>query len=143
MYDMKDILDRLNAGASAQDIANEFVDALNSAVQEQKATAQREEEKKTRAKLEDATKLRDVFISYLSKYHPALAEATAAELAEWKGEDVIKTFDKAEKDLMPIIEMSKKLQELHKNMNTAKQDKAAHGATGDPIADFLKSNGLL
>lgn len=143
MYDMKDILDRLNAGTSAQDIANEFVDALNSAVQEQKATAQREEEKKTRAKLEDATKLRDVFISYLSKYHPTLAEATAAELAEWKGEDVIKTFDKAEKDLMPIIEMSKKLQELHKNMNTAKQDKAARGATGDPIADFLKSNGLL
>ena len=42
MYDMKDILDRLNAGASAQDIANEFVDALNSAVQEQKVTAQRE-----------------------------------------------------------------------------------------------------
>lgn len=138
MYDMKDILDRLNAGASAQDIANEFVDALNSAVQEQKATAQREEEEKTRAKLDDATKLRDVFISYLSKYHPALAE-----LAEWKGEDVIKTFDKAEKDLMPIIEMSKKLQELHKNMNTAKQDKAARGATGDPIADFLRSNGLL
>ena len=142
MYDMKDILDRLNAGASAQDIANEFVDALNSAVQEQKVTAQREEEK-ARAKLEDATKLRDVFVSYLSKYHPALAEATAAELAEWKGEDVIKTFDRAEKDLMPIIEMSKKLQELHKNMNTAKQDKAARGATGDPIADFLKSNGLL
>lgn len=143
MYDMKDILDRLNAGASAQDIANEFVDALNSAVQEQKATAQREEEEKTRAKLDDATKLRDTFVSYLSKYHPALAEATAAELAEWKGEDVIKTFDKAEKDLMPIIEMSKMIQEAKKNVNTGKQDKAARGATGDPIADFLRSNGLL
>ena len=142
MYDMQDILDRLNDGASAQDIANEFVDALNSAVQEQKATAQREEEEKTRAKLEDATKLRDTFVSYLSKYHPTLA-ASAEEFAEWKGEDVIKTFDKAEKDLMPIIEMSKKLQELHKNMNTAKQDKAARGATEDPIADFLRSNGLL
>ena len=143
MYDMKDILDRLDAGASAQDIANEFVDALNSAVQEQKATAQREEEKKSRAQLDDATKLRDTFVSYLSKYHPALAEATAAELAEWKGEDVIKTFDKAEKDLMPIIEMSKMIQKAKKNVNTGKQDKAARGATGDPIADFLKSNGLL
>ena len=143
MYDMKDILDRLNAGASAQDIANEFVDALNSAVQEQKATAQREEEKKSRAQLDDATKLRDTFVSYLSKYHPALAEATAAELAEWKGEDVIKTFDKAEKDLMPIIEMSKMIQKAKKNVNTGKQDKAARGATGDPIMDFLRSNGLL
>ena len=142
MYDMKDILDRLNAGASAQDIANEFVDALNSAVQEQKVTAQREVEK-ARAQLDDATKLRDVFVSYLSKYHPALAEATAAELAEWKGEDVIKTFDRAEKDLMPIIEMSKRIQEARKNLNTGKQDKAARGATGDPIADFLRSNGLL
>lgn len=142
MYDMKDILDRLNAGASAQDIANEFVDALNSAVQEQKATAQREAEKKSRAQLDDATKLRDTFVSYLSKYHPALA-ATAEEFAEWKGEDVIKTLDRVEKDLMPIIEMSKRLQEVKKNVNTGKQDKAARGATGDPIADFLKSNGLL
>lgn len=142
MYDMKDILDRLNAGASAQDIANEFVDALNSAVQEQKATAQREAEKKSRAQLDDATKLRDTFVSYLSKYHPALA-ATAEEFAEWKGEDVIKTLDRVEKDLMPIIEMSKRLQEVKKNVNTGKQDKAARGATGDPIMDFLKSNGLL
>ena len=142
MYDMKDILDRLNAGASAQDIANEFVDALNSAVQEQKATAQREEEEKTRAKLEDATKLRDAFVSYLSKYHPTLA-AAAEEFAEWKGEDVMKTLDRVEKDLMPIIEMSKRLQEVKKNVNTGKQDKAARGATGDPIADFLRSNGLL
>lgn len=143
MYDMKDILDRLNAGASAQDIANEFVDALNSAVQEQKATAQREEEEKARVKLDDATKLRDTFVSYLSKYHPTLAAAAAEEFAEWNGEDVIKTLDRVEKDLMPIIEMSKKLQEVKKNVNTGKQDKAARGAAGDPIADFLRSNGLL
>lgn len=130
---MEDILKRLLGGESAEAIAKEFTDALNSAIQE--AEAQKEAEFQKTQKLMDAQMVIDAVADFVRKYYPDIA---GEEELAFEAEELIEILDKT---LPKVVELNKAVIELDKLLAPTSKKPAADAE--DSILRFLKLNGLL
>lgn len=138
-YNIDDILALLNKGMTADEIAESFTNALNSAIKENEANNQKKE------KIADADNLVKALNDFIKKYYPDTL------IFDFTGEDFINAIDA----LVPEIKRLNKLTELFTPQNSidnlaATPKKTTDNPaitpkkteTEDPIAYFLKSFGL-
>lgn len=151
MYNVNDILARLQNGESADAIAQSFADALNGAIQkqqEEKAIAAQRHEDKVAA----LTDIIDDVIDFIEEFYPEMIPAGMD--FEFDAEDV-ESVIKALDDSMPkFVELNAALSNLEALTKKPEADRvvakinnkpATLTATvnGDAIANFLKANGLM
>ena len=151
MYNVNNILARLQNGESADAIAQSFADALNGALQKQQdekaAKAKRHEDKV--AALSDIV---DYVIDFIEEFYPEMIpEGMDFEFSAEDAEDVIKALD----DSMPqFIELNAALSDLQALTKKPEADRVVAkteckpatftaAVNGDAISNFLKANGLM
>lgn len=129
MFDMNEILTRLQNGENADAIATEFTNALNGAVQEQaKADAAR---KKENEKLADAQAIVDMICDFLDKWYPEIG--TAGQIVD--AADVLEALDQ----VMPeLTAMTKLLAKLDKVLDEPVKVKRP----SDPFKAFFSAHNL-
>jgi hypothetical protein len=151
MYNVNDILARLQNGESADAIAQSFADALNGALQKQQeekaAMAKRHEDK-----VAALTDIIDDVIDFIEEFYPEMIpEGMDFEFSAEDAEDVIKALD----DSMPqFIELNAALSNLQTLTKKPEADRViakteckpatfTAAVNGDAISNFLKANGLM
>ena len=151
MYNVNDILARLQNGESADAIAQSFADALNGALQkqqEEKAVAAKRHEDKVAA----LTDIVDYVIDFIEEFYPEMIpEGMDFEFSAEDVESVIEALD----DSMPkFVELNAALSNLEALTKKPEADRVVAKAErkpatftaavgGDAIANFLKANGLM
>jgi hypothetical protein len=144
MYNVNDILARLQNGESADAIAQSFADALNGAIQkqqEEKAVAAKRHEDKVAA----LTSIIDDVIDFIEEFYPEMIpEGMDFEFSAEDVEGAIKALDES---VPQFVELNAALSDLKTLTKKPEADrvvaKANHKPTGDAIANFLKANGLM
>ena len=151
MYNVNDILARLQNGESADAIAQSFADALNGAIQKQQeekaAAAQRHEDK-----VAALTDIIDYVIDFIEEFYPEMIpDGVDLEFSAEDAEGVIQALDES----MPkFIELNAALSSLEALTKKPEADRVVAkvnnkpatftaAANGDAIANFLKVNGLM
>ena len=151
MYNVNDILARLQNGESADAIAQSFADALNGAIQkqqEEKAMAAQRHEDKVAA-LADII---DYVIDFIEEFYPEMIpDGVDLEFSAEDAEGVIQALD----DSLPkLVELNAALSSLEALTKKPEADRVVAkvnnkpatftaAANGDAIANFLKVNGLM
>lgn len=140
MYDVKDILARIQAGESPETIANEFADAVNAAVKlnDEEIQKQKIAEEKT-AKLDACVQAMATAMSdYIAIAEPDLV----AEIGEDEIIDIKMIRDALDASLA-AAKMAVKFAKTFEEKPAAKPDPKAAKSSDDSISQFLKSFGLL
>lgn len=142
MMNMEQIMELMNQGMSAEQIAQDFTSQLNAAIQKRK-----EEEEVNRVyteKLAEADKLLDAVFAFGEKYYPEIFEKNVREAFDAAG--LVKAMDQARDEVMRmqphIEELFAEFEKLHPALKSAKLQPVKIGA-GDPIAEFLKNQNLI
>lgn len=153
MYNVNDILARLQNGESADAIAQSFADALNGAIQkqqEEQAAATKRHEDKVAA----LTNIIDAVIDFIEEFYPEMIpEGMDLSFSAEEVESAIKALD----DSMPqFIELNAALSSLEALTKKPKADPVVTkinpnpkpatftaSVGGDAITNFLKANGLM
>jgi hypothetical protein len=143
MYDIKDILARIQAGENPEDIANEFADAVNAAVKlnDEEIQKQKEAEKQAAkdAKLDACVQAMATAMSdYIAISEPELV----AEIGEDEIIDIKMIRDALDASLT-AAKMAVKFAKTFEEKPVAKPDPKAAKSSDDPISQFLKNFGLL
>ena len=143
MYDVNDILARLQNGENADAIAQEFADALNGAIQkrnEEKAAADRKAEK-----VETLICILDDIIDFVEEFYPELIVDDDLEVTPEDVERIIEVLDvyapkfKEMKAALANFEAS-----TSKPSHALKKElPVSFTIDTDPINTFLKQHGLL
>lgn len=152
MYNVEDILTRLQNGESADAIAQSFADALNGAIQkknEAESAAKVAYEKKVAA----LTDIIDAVIDFIEEFYPQMIP-NGVDL-EFDAEDVegiIEALDDSMPKFMELQSALSALESLKEKKPEADRvvakinHKPATFTTtvsGDAITNFLKANGLM
>lgn len=141
MYNNDTILSLLQNGHSAEDIAKSFTDALNNAIQEQKAA------KKAKAaasqKHADMKNIIEEVLLFFSTYYPEFIP----EVEEVSDEDIaefIDLIDEAVPDIVELVKSLKSLQSLTFPAPTAKRKITVKrtNSVDDAINTFLRTHNL-
>lgn len=141
MYNVNDILARLQNGESADAIAQSFADALNGALQKQEeekaAVAKRHEDK-----VAALTTVIDSVINFIKEFYP-----DAFLDFEYSTEDVESIIETLDNEIPKLKELSEALAELEaltkKPKTNSKPATLTATVSGDAITNFLKANGLM
>ena len=151
MYNVNDILARLQNGESADAIAQSFADALNGAIQKQQeekaAEAKRHEDK-----VAALTDIIDNVIDFIEEFYPDMIP-NGVDL-EFSAEDVEGVIEALDDSIPKFKELGAALAELEALTKKPEADRvvakinrkpATLTATvnGDAITNFLKANGLM
>ena len=136
MYNVNDILARIQKGEDPKDIANEFANAVNAAIDLDKKQKEAEAAKAAAAQKEKelsdlATKIATDMTKYIKLSHPEAAELMDGDIS---AEDVRLTLDTSIKTIMATAAMVS-------SIGTKAGSKAPKTAD-DAIEQFLKNFGL-
>ena len=142
MINMEQIMELMNQGMSADQIAQDFTSQLNAAIQKKK---EQEEAKKVDAeKIAEANKILTLVFDFGEKYYPEIFDKKARGVIDAAG--LVEAMDQARDEVMhmrPHMDaLFAELERLHPALKEGKM-KAVKISTGDPIADFLKSQNLI
>ena len=140
MMNMEQIMELMNQGMSAEQIAQDFTSQLNAAIQKKK-----EEAKKADAeKIAETDKILNLVFDFGEKYYPEIFDKKVRGAID--AADLVKAMDQARDEVMhmrPHMDaLFAELERLHPALKEGKM-KAVKISTGDPIADFLKSQNLI
>jgi hypothetical protein len=143
MYDVNDILARLQNGENADTIAQEFADALNGAIQkrnEEKAAADRKAEK-----VETLIWILDDIIDFVKEFYPELIVDEDIEVTSEDVERIIKVLDVYVPKFKELNAALANLETLSSKPSHAfkKELPVSFTIDTDPINTFLKQHGLL
>lgn len=143
MMNMEQIMELMNQGMSADQIAQDFTSQLNAAIQKQKE--QEDAKKKANAeKIAEAGKILDVVFAFGEKYYPEIFEKNMRGAFDAAG--LVKAMDQARDEVMRMQPhmntLFAELEKLHPELKGAKI-KPVKISAGDPIAEFLKSQNLI
>lgn len=148
MYNVNDILARLQNGESADAIAQSFADALNGAIQKQQeekaAEAKRHEDK-----VAALTDIIDNVIDFIEEFYPDMIP-NGVDL-EFSAEDVEGVIEALDDSIPKFKELGAALADLEALAKKPEVGRvvshkpATFTATvnGDAITNFLKANGLM
>lgn len=108
MINEKDILARLQAGESIDDIANEMTKILNSAKiayqEEEKKKKEEEEKRKKEAKIQEAVEeLVNALTNYVNLVDPTLFNKLGIDLEQISMEDLINDFHKSMNEVLGMF----------------------------------------
>ena len=142
MMNMEQIMELMNQGMSAEQIAQDFTSQLNAAIQKKK---EQEEAKKVDAeKIAEANKILTLVFDFGEKYYPEIFDKKARGVIDAAG--LVEAMDQARDEVMhmqPHVDaLFAELERLHPALKEGKM-KAVKISTGDPITDFLKSQNLI
>jgi len=140
MYNVNDILARLQAGEDAEAIATEFTNSLNSAIEQDKARkaeaeAKRVEEAERNDKINKLTAILTAIDEYLEAYYPDLEidfSASEEEIGE-----LVDGIDELIEELASLSVLTGKFKGIKPTAIKPKVKKE------DPILKFLHDNNLL
>jgi hypothetical protein len=143
MYDVNDILARLQNGENADAIAQEFADALNGAIQkrnEEKAAADRKAEK-----VETLICILDDIIDFVEEFYPELIVDEDIEVTPEDVERIIEVLDVYAPKFKEMNAALATLEPLTSKPSHAlkKEPPVSFTIDTDPINTFLKQHGLL
>ncbi len=147
MYNVEDILARLQNGESADAIAQSFADALNGAIQKQQeekvAVAKRHEDK-----VAALTDIIDDVIDFIEEFYPDMVpNGVNLEVDAEDVEGIIEALDDSVPKFKELGAALADLEALTKKPETdrvvAKINHKPATVSGDAIANFLKANGLM
>ena len=144
MYDVNDILARLQNGENADAIAQEFADALNDAIQkrnEEKAAADRKANK-----VATLTYILDEIIEFVEEFYPELIVDEDLEVTPEDVERIIEVLDVYAPKFKELSAALAHLEPLPSKPSTPSPKKAipvSFTIDTDPINTFLKQHGLL
>ena len=152
MYNQKDILARLQAGESADVIAQEMVDALNAANAEYAAAQEAANQKQAKAEYveEFAALIKDYIMDFHGDSYIAEMikdqEIDPAEIVEMLDQ----SFEQLDAEIRKMKEMEKMLHNILGKIQPAEEcncgcPEHSHGkieVNPDAIGAFLKANGL-
>ena len=155
MVRVEDLMAAIQNGQSADDLAAEYVKALNEANArvkadvEAKAKAEAEARAAASVKLADAKAVVVPLVKYIQTYIPEmdLGEVTDADLNE-AAEFLVSAIDEVKVQLAPQLKLLKMLGgldldgEIPKAKLNITRKPQTIGGKKDPIADFLKDMGL-
>lgn len=152
MYNVNDILARLQNGESADAIAQSFADALNGAIQkknEAESAAKAAYEQKVAA----LTDILDAVIEFVEEFYPQMIPAGMDfEFDTEDVEDIIKALDDSMPKFMELQNALSALESLKEKEPEAdrvvakinrKPATLTATVSGDAITNFLKANGLM
>ena len=143
MYNVEDILARLQNGESADAIAQSFTDALNNAIQKKKE----EDAIKTayNEKVERLTTVIDEVLSFVEDFYPEfIPEDADIEITTEEIEGIIAAFDTYMPKYAALTQSMAELEKLCSKPSRATSKTNVKIATNnDAITSFLRSNGLL
>ena len=147
MFDMNEILARLQNGEDVETIAEEFTKALNSAVKERDL----QEEQNRKAELEAKEKhdalqeVLDLLLDWLDAYYPKFN----TEHVDIDAAEIIKVLDESYDDIVELIEAIKALQEtIAPNGKTTKGCNCGEAHKRTPLdlnailSAFFEANGI-
>lgn len=143
MYDVNDILARLQNGENADAIAQEFADALNDAIQkrnEEKAAADRKADK-----VATLTYILDEIIEFVEEFYPELIVDEDLEVTPEDVERIIEVLDVYAPKFKELNAALAHLEPLPNNPSPSlkKELPVSFTINTDPINTFLKQHGLL
>lgn len=143
MYDVNDILARLQNGENADAIAQEFADALNGAIQkrnEEKAAADRKAEK-----IETLICILDDVIDFVEEFYPELIVDEDIEVTPEDVERIIEVLDVYAPKFKELNAALAHLEPLPSKPSHAlkKELPVSFTIDTDPINTFLKQHDLL
>lgn len=138
MVNQKDILARLQAGESADAIAQELVDVLNAANAEfakaQEAANQRQE------KLDYIEEIGELIRDYVLTFYADSAIADAIKDQELDAAEILDAVDAAFDQLDAEVRKLKQIESMFGGLLSHLEDK--NESKSDALRDFLKANGL-
>lgn len=144
MVKQEDILKMLQEGADADAIAQQFTDALNGAIAEKKA-ADEKNKMRTAHKLAKMQAIIDEVFEFIDTYYPDF-KVPQEMRDEVTAETIIDAMDQAEKEIKQLMSFAKTLKNDETFQKVVKERGAGNQVkrpvSGDPIAAFLKANGL-
>ena len=144
MVKQEEILKMLQEGADAGALAQQFADALNAAIAEKNAA----DAKKNAQVAQKVAKMQAIInetFDFIDEYYPDM-KVPKEMREEITAEAVIDAMDQAAEEIKQLVSFTKTL----KNdpfFQKVMEDKPAHNkisraVKGDPIAEFLRANGL-
>lgn len=140
MVKQEEILKMLQEGADAGELAQQFADALNAAIAEKNAADAKKNAQATQ-KVAKMQAIIDETFNFIDEYYPDF-KVPAEMREEFTAESVIDVMDQATEEIKHIIAFSKTFKD-DPVFQKIKEDKPARNKLSrDPIADFLKANGL-
>lgn len=143
MYNVNDILARLQNGENADAIAQEFADALNGAIQkrnEEKAAADRKADK-----VATLTCILDEIIEFVEEFYPELVTNEDLEVTPEEVESIIEVLDVYAPKFKELNAALANLEASTSKPSPSlkKELPVSFKIDDNPINTFLKVNGLL
>ena len=140
MVKQEEIFKMLQEGADAGELAQQFADALNAAIAEKNAADAKKNAQATQKAAKMQAIINEIF-NFIDEYYPDMKVPKEVR-EELTAESVIDAMDQAAEEIKQLVSFTKTL----KNdpfFQKVMEDKSAHTKLSrDPIADFLKANGL-
>lgn len=162
MYTKEDILEMLQNGQEAEDLAQGFIDSLNAAIKEKEeldqkaAEAERAAKRTQQEKIEIIDGILDVIFGFIEEYYPKVysetlhKEVTATEVVDAMDEAYadICSFTDALDDFAKILEEAVKDKDVKIELKEIKKPEVDGKTMSisdvlDPIEQFLKENHLI
>ena len=140
MVEQKEILKMLQEGADAGELAQQFADALNAAIAEKNA----EDAKKNAQATQKVAKMQAIInetFDFIDEYYPDM-KVPKEMREEITAEVVIDAMDQAADEIKQLVSLTKTLKNDPFFQKVMEDKPARNKISRDPIADFLKANGL-
>ena len=140
MVEQKEILKMLQEGADAGELAQQFADALNAAIAEKNA----EDAKKNAQATQKVAKMQAIInetFDFIDEYYPDMKVPKEVR-EEITAEVVIDAMDQAADEIKQLVSLTKTLKNDPFFQKVMEDKPARNKISRDPIADFLKANGL-
>ena len=140
MVEQKEILKMLQEGADAGELAQQFADALNAAIAEKNA----EDAKKNAQATQKVAKMQAIInetFDFIDEYYPDM-KVPKEMREEITADAVIDAMDQAAEEIKQLVSLTKTLKNDPLFQKVMEDKPARNKISRDPIADFLKANGL-
>ena len=140
MVKQEEILKMLQEGADAGELAQQFADALNAAIAEKNA-ADAKKNAQVAQKVAKMQAIIDETFDFIDEYYPDF-KVPKEMREEFTAEAVIDAMDQAAEDIKHLVSFTKSLKNDPFFQKVMEDKPARNKISRDPIADFLKANGL-
>ena len=140
MVEQKEILKMLQEGADAGELAQQFADALNAAIAEKNAEDAKNNAQATQKVAKMQAIINEIF-NFIDEYYPDMKVPKEVR-EEVTAESVIDTMDQAVDEIKQLVSLTKTLKNDPFFQKVMEDKPARNKISRDPIADFLKANGL-
>ena len=140
MVEQKEILKMLQEGADAGELAQQFADALNAAIAEKNAADAKKNTQATQKVAKMQAIINESF-DFIDEYYPDM-KVPKEMREEITAEAVIDAMDQAAEEIKQLVSLTKTLKNDPFFQKVMEDKPARNKISRDPIADFLKANGL-